>query len=180
MSMTSFYSQEELQNLGLKSFGSNVLISRKCSLYSPDKISIGNNVRIDDFCILSGDITLGSYVHIAAYCALYGAYGIVMEDYTGLSVRVTLLSASDDFSGDYLVGPTMENDSTNVTGGKILLKKYVTIGLGSNVMPDLTIGEGVAVGAMSLVNKDLEEWGIYAGVPAKRIKGRAKGLLKFV
>ena len=79
---TSFYSPEELKEIDFKSVGENVLISRKVSIYSPQKISIGNNVRIDDFCILSGNITLGNYCRIAAYCALYGSHGIIMEDYS--------------------------------------------------------------------------------------------------
>lgn len=68
----SFYSISELKLLGLKRLGQNVYISRKSSIYSPENISIGDNVRIDDFCILSGNITLGNYIHIAAYTALYG------------------------------------------------------------------------------------------------------------
>ena len=64
--MTSFYSEEELKSLGLKHYGKNVLISRKCSIYSAESISIGNHVRIDDFCILSGEITIGDYCHISA------------------------------------------------------------------------------------------------------------------
>ncbi len=44
-------------------------------------------------------------------------------------------------------------------------------------MPALTIGEGTAVGSMSLVTKDLEEWGIYAGIPCRRIKERRKDLI---
>ncbi|MDR0796834.1 MAG: acyltransferase, partial [Tannerella sp.] len=119
--MTSFYTGKELEALGLKRYGKNVLISRKCSIYSAEKISIGDNVRIDDFCILSGDITLGSNIHIAAYCALYGAFGIEMEDYTGLSPRCTVFSATDDFSGDYLISPMVDMNKTNVTGGKVLI-----------------------------------------------------------
>ncbi|MDR1725760.1 MAG: hypothetical protein LBR28_05150, partial [Bacteroidales bacterium] len=161
-------------------FGSNVLISRKCSLYSPEKISIGDNVRIDDFCILSGDITIGNQVHIAAFCALYGSLGIVMEDYTGLSPRCIVFSASDDFSGEYLMSPMNDVTTTNVTGGKVIIKRCSQIGACCIIFPSLTIGEGVAVGAMSLVNEDLEEWGIYTGIPARRIKERSKGLLKFV
>jgi len=178
--MTSFYTEKELFELGLKKVGKNVLISRKCSIYSPEKISIGDNVRIDDFCILSGEITLRSNIHIAAFCALYGAKGIEMEDYTGLSPRTTIFSAVDDFSGDYLISPMVPAQYTNVTGGLVLIKRYTQIGAGCMIFPNLVINEGVAVGAMSLVTKDLEEWGIYAGVPAKRLKDRKKGLLNHV
>lgn len=74
--MNSFYSKEELQNIGFKKIGENVLISKKASIYSPQNIIIGNHVRIDDFTILSGEIEMGDYVHISAYVALYGKYGI--------------------------------------------------------------------------------------------------------
>jgi galactoside O-acetyltransferase len=178
--MNSFYSKEELKSLGLKTYGQNVLISRKCSIFSPETISIGNNVRIDDFCILSGTILLGNNIHIGAYCGLYGAFGIEMENYTGLSPRCTVFSASDDFSGNYLISPMADKTKTNVIGGKVLIKQYTQIGAASVIFPNITIGEGVAIGAISLINSNLEEWGIYAGIPAKRIKNREKGLLKLI
>lgn len=174
----SFYSHEELKDLGLKNFGDNVLISRYAQFYSPELIEIGHDVRIDDFCILSGDIKLGNYIHISAYSALYGKFGIEMEDYTGLSPRCTVFSASDDFSGEFLIGPMIDKKYTNVTGGKVLIKKYSQLGCSCVVLPSVTINEGVAVGAMSLITKDLEQWKIYAGCPARFIKERSKGLLK--
>ncbi len=48
-----FYTRKELERIGFKSIGENVLISDKTSIYSPQNISIGNNVRIDDYCVLS-------------------------------------------------------------------------------------------------------------------------------
>ena len=52
--MDSFYSRSELEHIGFATIGKNVLLSRKASIYSPAMISIGDNVRIDDFCILFG------------------------------------------------------------------------------------------------------------------------------
>ena len=177
--ITSFYSDDELQQIGFKSIGKNVKISRKASIYSPQNISIGNNVRIDDFCILSGTITIGSNVHISAYVALYGAMGIVMEDYTGISPKSVVYSAMDDFSGDYLIGPIHPKGLTNVTGGKVSIKKYAQIGSNTVVFPNLTIGEGTVIGACSMLKNDTESWGIYAGVPAIKRKNRSNKLLRF-
>lgn len=175
---TSFYTPEELAQIGLKSYGEDVRISRYAQIYSPEKISIGDNVRIDDFCILSGNITIGSHIHIAAYCALYGAdYGIIMEDYTGLSARATIYAAMDDFSGDYLIGPIHEDKSINVTGGLVQICKYAQIGVGGLVFPSVCVGEGTILGAMSMAKQALIPWSIYAGIPAKKIKNRSKGLL---
>mgnify|MGYP000871073404 FL=1 len=174
----SFYSREELAGLGLKSYGENVLISRFARLYSPGTIEIGSHVRIDDFCILSGTIKLGSHIHISAYCALYGRFGIVMEDYSGLSPRCTVFSATDDFSGDYLIGPMVDESLTNVTGGEVRIGRYSQLGAGCVVMPKVNIGEGVTVGAMSLVLENLDAWKIFKGIPAVFYKDRRRNLLK--
>lgn len=174
----SFLNDGELAAIGFKDYGTNLLISRKASFYSPEEISLGNNVRIDDFCILSGKITIGSFVHISAYTALYGKLGIKMDDYTGLSPRCTVFSAMDDFSGEYLIGPMISENKTHVTGGTVYIMKYTQIGAGCILFPNVIIEEGVAVGAMSLVNKNLAAWTIYAGIPAKKIKKRSNKLLQ--
>lgn len=178
--MNSFYSEEELQLLSLKSFGKNVLISKKVSFYSPQEIEIGNNVRIDDFCILSGKIKLGNYIHIGAYCALYGAYGIVMDDFTGLSPRCTLFSASDNFNGNYLISPTTYKHHNQIIFGEIVIKKYCQVGANSVILPAIKMEEGSVVGAMSFLTQSTEEWSIYAGSPARKIKNREKGLLNLI
>lgn len=180
MATTSFYSEEELLSMGFKSIGKGCCISRKASFYGISRMSIGDNVRIDDFCILSGNITLGSHIHISAYVALYGAEGIVLEDYTGISPRGTIYSAMDDFSGNYLIGPIHPEEYTNVKGGLVTVRKYSQIGANSVVFPNLTIEEGVVVGACSLVRHSLDAWGIYVGTPVKRLKDRSKQLLIFI
>lgn len=180
MAQTSFYSEEELLLMGFRSIGKDCMISRKASLYGVGKMSIGNNVRIDDFCILSGNITLGNNIHISAYVALYGAKGIVFEDYTGISARSTIYSAMDDFSGNYLIGPIHPEEYTHVVGGKVTIKAFSQIGANVLIFPYLTIGEGCVIGACSMVRKDLEPWGIYYGIPVKRVNDRKKDLLKFI
>ena len=174
---TSFYTTEELKSIGFKSLGKNVLISRKCSIYSPQTISIGSNVRIDDFCILSGNITIGNYCRIAAYCALYGSHGIVMEDYSGMAMKCTVLSASDDYSGDFLIGPIYPDELTNVRGGTVTFKHYSQLGAGCLVFPGVTLNEGAVAGAMTLVNRSLEAWTINTGIPVCKTRPRKKGLL---
>lgn len=177
MKQTSFYSDEELLSMGFRSIGEGCLISRKASLYGIGDMVLGNNVRIDDFCILSGNIILGSNIHISAYVALYGAEGIEFEDFTGISARSTIYSAMDDFSGDYLVGPIHPDCCTHVTGGKVVIKKYSQIGAHTLVFPNLTIGEGCMVGACSMVKHSLEPWGIYYGIPAIWHKERKKNMV---
>ena len=177
---SSFYLPEELSLIGFKSIGQNVLISRYARFYGIENIEIGNNVRIDDFCILSGKIKFGSYIHISAYTAIYGKFGVIMDDYSGLSPRCTIFSASDDFSGDHLIGPMVDPNFTHVSGGVVSIGKYSQLGSGCIVFPGVTINEGVTVGAMSLVLQNLDPWKIYKGIPAVYYKDRSRKLLNLV
>lgn len=176
--MSNYYTRKELKKIGLNSFGENVLLSKKASIYSPDKISLGNNVRIDDFCILSGNITIGNYVHIAPFCGFFGRFGIEIGDYSTTSSKVMIYSNSDDYSGESLVNPMIPEEYKNLETGKVIIKEHFIIGSGSVILPGVNIETGVAVGALSLVKKDLVSWGIYSGVPVKKIKDRKKDLLE--
>lgn len=176
--MSSFYTAEELCKIGLKQVGENVNISKKASLYSPQKMIFGDNVRVDDFCILSGEINIGSNVHISAGVYLYGNDSpIIIRDHCGISGRSIVYGSSDDFSGKHMIGPMIENNFRNVIKGKVILEKFVQIGAGCIILPGITIGEGSVTGAMTLVNKDLKPWSVYVGSPAKFLKNREKDII---
>lgn len=178
--MNSFYTYDELKALGIKSYGENVLISRRCSIYSPQLLTIGNNVRIDDFCILSGNISIGDFVHISAFCALHGSNGIDIRSHSGCSARTTIYSAIDDFSGNFLIGPMHPDFLTNVQGGKVIIEEFAQVGANCVIFPNLTIGEGAAIGALSLVRESIKPWTINAGIPARVLKERSKKCKKLV
>jgi len=176
-----FLSKDQLQQIGFKSIGENVLISDKSSIYNAKNIEIGSNVRIDDFCILSagdGGIKIGNNIHIACYVSMIGAGEIILDDFSQISSRVVILSSSDDFSGEYLVGPCIPSEFTNVKSYKVHLMKHVVIGTGSTILPNVTLKEGAAVGAMSLVKNDVEQFEIVVGIPAKKVKDRSRKILE--
>jgi len=179
--MSNFYSRIELSDIGFQALGPEVYISRKASIYKPEGICLGHHVRIDDYCILSGGegIEIGNYVHISAYSAIYGGAGVVMEDYTGLSPRCTIFSESDDFSGESMINPFFHEElKPGFIRGKVCLRKFSQLGTNSSVLPNVELGEGAVVGAHSLVNKSCDPWGVYVGVPVKKIKERSKNLIK--
>lgn len=179
--MTSFYSAEELAQIGFKSVGENVSISRKASFYGVSRISIGSNVRIDDFCVISagkGGIEIGNYIHIAVYASIMGEGKVVMEDFSGLSSKVAVYSSNDDYSGNSLTNPTVPEKYTGVNHAAVHIGKHVIIGSGSIILPGVTLHEGSAVGALSLVNRDCEEFYIYTGTPARKKVERSRKLLE--
>jgi len=178
---TSFYTNIELLEIGFKTVGNEVLISRKTSIYNPEVIEIGNNVRIDDFCVIVGGskIKLGNYIHIGCYSALYGGAGIVMQDFSGLSGRVTIYSESDDYSGYSLTNPTIPREfKPKLQKGLVTLGRHCIIGASTTILPGVTIGDGSAIGAHSLVISNCDEWTTYFGVPAERLKKRSNKLLE--
>lgn len=177
--MNSFYTENELSELGLKKFGKNVRISRKASIYGADKISIGSNVRIDDFCILSGRIEIGNNIHVAAYSALYGGTeGIYISDFANISSRVCIYSVSDDYSGATMTNPTIPEKFKNVDSRPVHIGRHVIIGSTSVVLPGVNLAEGSAFGSFSMVKMDSTPWSINAGIPARRIRDRSRELLK--
>ena len=177
--INSFYSEEELNNIGFKRCGKNVLISRYARIYGASEMIIGNNVRIDDFCVLSGAIEFGNNIHIAVFCSVFaGDVGVKFNDYSCLSSRCAVYAKSDDYSGKYLTNPTIDKEFLHIISEKVELGKHVLIGSGSTILPGVTIGEGTSVGSMSLINRSLDAWGIYAGIPCRYLKARSKKLLE--
>lgn len=173
-------SRAEIDAMGFAEVGEDVRISEFARLYGAHRIRLGNHVRIDDFCVLSagdGGIRIGSHVHIAVYCSLIGQEEISLADFSGLSSRVSIYSSSDDYSGTHLTNPTVPAEFTNVKHAPVSLGRHVIVGSGSVILPGVTIHEGAAIAALTLVTHDCQAFGVYAGFPAKRIKGRRRDLL---
>jgi acetyltransferase-like isoleucine patch superfamily enzyme len=175
----AYLSRAELEAMSFASLGTNVLISTKASVYNPELIIIGDNSRIDDFCCISGKITMGRNVHFAALSNIAGGEeGVTFGDFSGLAYGCQVFSQSDDYTGMSLTNPTVPEKYKNVLKSSVTIAKHVIIGTNSVVFPGVTIAEGCAIAALSLVNKNTEAWGIYAGIPARRIKDRSQELLK--
>ena len=178
-----YYNERELAEFGFKSIGTNVQIAKNCTIIGLSNISLGSNIRIDGNTTIiapaNGWLKIGSYIHIGGYCFLSAGEGITMKDFSGLSQGVRVYSRNDDYSGMYLSNPTVPEEFTDIAGGgAVTINKHVIIGSGTVILPKVTIGEGSAVGALSLVNKSLDPWGIFFGCPVKRIKNRSRHLLK--
>lgn len=170
-------SEKAIKEIGFKHYGRNVKISDKASIYNAGNISIGDHTRIDDFCVLSageGGIEIGRNVHIAVFDSLIGKGRIFISDFANLSSRISIYSSNDDYSGKYMTNPTIPEQYTNVTYGDVFIGKHVIIGSGSIVLPNISIGQGTSIGALSLVNRNCDDFAIYAGIPIKKIGTKSK------
>lgn len=175
-----YWTSAELRNFGFRNVGENVLIAKNITIIGVSNISLGSNIRIDGYTVInasSGFLKLGDFIHIGGSSFLACAGGIEFKSYSGISQGVKIYSVSDDYSGHYMTNPLVPKEFTNVDYGLVTLSEHVIVGSGSVLLPGTKLLEGTAVGALTLVNRSIGPWGIYAGVPAKLIKARSKEIL---
>ena len=164
-----FLDDDILKKKNFKSLGSKVRISKNATIVGESNISIGSNVRIDDFSIISsleGTLDIGSNVHIGGQAYLGCGGGIVIGNNINISQGVKIYSKIDNYL-------ELEESSKSLLR-KVLIRDNVIIGSGTVIIGESEIGEGTTVGALSLVKGNLEDWSVYAGNPIKYLKPRKK------
>jgi len=171
---------EELRSLGFLKVGQNAKVHSSAHIYGVENVQLGDNCRIDDFALIvaSGELIIGNHVSIHSHCFIGSKYGISLGNFTTLAPGVKIFSSSDDYSGKFMTGPTISDVFTGGEKGCVTIGQHVIIGAGSIILPGVTISDGVSVGSLSLVKKDLTKWTIFGGIPARKIKKRNQNLLK--
>jgi galactoside O-acetyltransferase len=162
----------EVARLGFAAVGRNVRLSRFARWYRPDRIRLGDEIRVDDFALLSpgsGGIELEGFNHVAAGVLVFG--DLTMRPWSTLSSRVAIYGTSDDFGVDGHTYPHVDA-GRRVVSARVEIGSRVVIGTGSTVLPGVTIVDGVSVGAMSLVTHSIDAPGVYAGVPVRWLRDR--------
>lgn len=176
----AFLSAAQIEEMGFKSAGRDVRISTKASIYGASSIVLGDKVRIDDYAVISagkGGVHIGAHVHIACFCGIFGRDAVRIDDFAGLSSRVVIYSSTDDYSGDFLTNPTVEEVFRNVKSAPVHLGPHVIVGTNATVLPGVTLEKGCAVSAHSLVTKSFDAFKLVGGVPARVIKKRSDVVL---
>ena len=152
-------------------------VSPEAHYYGKGVVKIGKNSRIDHGVILTGDVDIGKHVHIAVYTTISGTYAVRIGNYTGISAYCNILTASDDFSGLSMFGPTVpEAYKPGLKSGMVVIGRNVIIGTHCTVGPAITICDGVSVGTHSYVRDDCEPNSLYAGVPATKRKDKSMNM----
>jgi acetyltransferase-like isoleucine patch superfamily enzyme len=175
----AYLDPDRLRAMGFKSLGANVKISEKASIFDAGSIDIGDNSRIDDFCVISGNISIGRYCHITPMCLIAGGEpGVSLADFCTLAYGVKIFAQSDDYSGTTMTNSLIPRRFKRETFKPVRIGRHVIIGSGAVVFPGADIGEGCAIGAMALLTRPADPWGIYVGIPARRLKDRKRDLLE--
>lgn len=166
----SWLTEQELNRF--KSVGRGVKVSTEAVIYGPENVEIGDNTRIDTGVVILASaegayLKLGSHIHIAARAILMASGGIEIGDFSTVGFHSTLVSASDEFSGNCLVGPVFDVEFLKVKKAPIRLQEHCIITTNCTVLPGSLMLEGSVLGAMSLLKGRLSPWTIFAGIPAK-------------
>ena len=166
----------DLSRLG--SVGRNVNIHESVIMFNPGQVHVGDNVRIDCMSVISAGpdgVHIGQHVHLAAGVMIFGGSArVTIGAYVGLSARTTVYSATDDFTDGAIAVPTVPQEFRGVRAGPVEFGPHAIIGSGSVILPGVTIGEGAAVGALTLVSRDVPEYDIVVGAPMRRVGERAR------
>lgn len=175
-----YYCSEELRGFGFKAVGENVRIARNCTIIGPENIEVGDHVRIDGYTSIiatTGKLRIGNRIHIGGHCHFCVAADLTFGDLGGTSQGVRIYTSTDDYSGQHLMGPMVPEEYRGATTAPVTVGKFAVIGSSSVILPGVTVAEGSVVGALSLVTKSLDPWGVYFGSPAKRLKNRSRRIL---
>lgn len=159
--------------------GSNVKVYKLAIILSPENVTLGSDIIIDDFVFIGAHqrLVLGNRVHISSHSSITGGGRVLLSDFSGMGSGARLISGTDDFTDGRLNGSAIPAEFRETHRGTIILEPHAIIGTNAVVLPDVTIGEGATVGAGSVVTRSLEPWGVYVGAPARKINERPRDVV---
>lgn len=140
----------------------DVQLGKNVRIYNKDQVNIFG-------CIIGDDSFIGPFVEITRNTVI--GKNCIIESHSFLCDSVTL--EDNVFIGH---GAMFTNDLYPIVGTKVeylktLVKKGVSIGTNATIVGGVTIGNYSVIGAGAVVTKDVDDFSIYAGNPAKKLKG---------
>ena len=153
-----YFSVKELKKKGFKKIGKNVQISKNVNFYN-FRGSIGSNCRIDDNCVFIGKISIGNYVHIAAFNLLSASRHnnkITVSSFTGIGPRCYISCSTEDYLADDISNPTINKKlRKNIIFSDIVIGENVLVGSGCTIIPrnkkKINIGNNVSIATNTII-----------------------------
>ena len=162
MTNSYYLSQKELKKIKFGKIGKNCKISNLVTFIGKNKIFLGDNVRIDDFCVingLKGSVTIGNKSHINSFCYLLGTSIIKIGKNCDISQGVKIYSKSDNYK--------MRKKKTYKA--KVVISDNCIIGSNVVILPGSKLNKNVRIGALTLVNKEIRSNSLYFGKQTKKL-----------
>jgi acetyltransferase-like isoleucine patch superfamily enzyme len=160
------FSLEQFSKIGL-----NVIFESGVLVFHPENIDLGNNIYIGHNTILKGyyknNLKIGDNTWIGQSCFFHSAGGITIGKNVGIGPSVKILTSvhSEEGISKPILFSSLEFKEVSIGDDS-------DIGIGAIILPGVKIGKGVQIGAGSIVTKDVDDYTVAAGVPAKIIRRR--------
>ena len=138
-------------------------------MVKPGMIIIGEKSRIDSFVKLEGGqgLEIGRYVHVASFAHIgIGGGETTLEDYSAVASGGKIISGSNQIyavSMSAIAPPDMQRVKTF----KTVLRRFAVVLTNAVVLPGIILGEGAVLAAGAVATRDIPDWQIWSGVPAK-------------
>jgi acetyltransferase-like isoleucine patch superfamily enzyme len=154
-----------------KKLGVNVVFEKDVKIFHPGNISLEDNIYIGHNTILKGyyknEMTIGKNTWIGQYCFFHSAGGLEIGEAVGIGPYVKIITSAH--SDDNIELPVLYHP---LKFKKVTLKNGCDIGMGSIILPGVSIGEGTIIGAGSVVVESIPDFCVAVGIPARVIRKR--------
>jgi galactoside O-acetyltransferase len=159
----------ELRAVGLGNAGTGTRVSRHATLLAPQRISIADDSVVEAFTTLAASeagLSIGRRVRLQPYVSILGQERVDIEDDVELGMRCSIFSSNDDYSGETLLTPTVDDRFRDSVNAPVRIGRGATLGESSIVLPGVRIGEDAVIAPFSLVTDDIPAGATVGGVPA--------------
>lgn len=153
--------------------GSNIIFEPGVLVFHPENIKLGNNIYVGHNTILKAYyknfLKIGDNTWIGQNCYFHSAGGITIGKNVGIGPCVKVLTSvhSEEGTSKPILFSSLDFKEVSIGDDS-------DIGIGSIILPGVKIGKGAQIGAGSVVTKDVEDYAVVAGSPAKILRFRDK------
>jgi acetyltransferase-like isoleucine patch superfamily enzyme len=157
-----------------KRLGPDCVFEAGVLVFHPENVSLGANVYVGHYAILKGyyrnELVVGDETWIGQQCFLHSAGGITIGARVGIGPGVRVITSAHTEEGRSV--PVL---FSRVEMAPVVIEDDADVGVGSVVLPGVTIGRGAVVGAGAVVNRSIPAYAVAAGVPARVLRYRPEG-----
>lgn len=154
-----------------KSLGADCVFEPGVMVFHPETITLGRNVYVGHQAILKGyyrnEMVIGDETWIGQQCFFHSAGGLTIGARVGVGPGVKVITSSHAEAGREV--PVLHSP---VAFAPVVIEDDSDLGVGSIVLPGVTVGRGAVVGAGSVVTRDVPPYAVVAGAPARVLRYR--------
>jgi acetyltransferase-like isoleucine patch superfamily enzyme len=155
----------------LKHLGERVVIEPGVLIFHPENVSIGDDVYVGHGAMLKGyyknEMVIGRGTWIGQGCFFHSAGGIRIGANVGVGPQVKIFTSwhIEEGRGKPILHSKIEF-------APVVVEDDVDLGIGTTVMPGVTIGRGAQIGAGAVITRDVPAYEVWIGVPARKLRDR--------